>query len=296
MGKLQRVGVIIVSIALIIACVFQLLEFSTVSFILSISEYLHSLAWFSIAATVVLIVVLLGAIALLVYAIKAPSNTTHLVIKRDGGNVDVSTTAIKSVIRHVIARHSLIKLESVRIQVRHTHNPALRIKVRINPGRQVQLDELGLALQEEIADTVEKFCGGIVESVNVVFTSADNSAVGPGSSSFGSSSSKFTPVNTAAKPASVATISVEDVAPTAATDKAKPGLPSPQASESTAEATYEVDDDASSPTASTTTAPDTASPADSSATGENTNSSLSGKVSKFFKQAFGSGDANDATN
>lgn len=301
MGKLQRVGVIIVSIALIIACAFQLLEFSTVSFIVDISEYLHSLFWFSVTASIVLIVVMLGAIALLIYAIKAPSNTTHLVIKRDGGNVDVSTTAIKSVIRHVIARHSLIKLESIKIQVKHANNPALRIKVKINPGRQVQLDELGLALQEEIADTVEKFCGGIVESVNVVFTSADNSAVGPGSSSFGSSSSKFMPVNTASKPNSVATITVEDVKPSPSAQDSKPSLPSPKSSETTPEVTYEVDDDtpataASSATSSETASNTAASTANNSTADNNSGSTFGSKVSKFFKRTFGSDNSNNSDN
>lgn len=299
MGKLQRIGVIVVSIALIIACAFQLLEYSTVPIIMSISEYLHSLFWFSIAATIMLIVVMLGAIALLVYAIKAPSNATHLVIKRDGGNVDVSTTAIKSVIRHVIARHSLIKLESIRIQVRHPHNPALRIRVRINPGRQVQLDELGLALQEEIADTVEKFCGGIVESVNVVFTSADNSAVGHNKNSFGSSSSKFTPTNNTSsnpKTTSVATITVEDVKPTTTTQTSTPSLPSPATTEAAPEVTYEVDDETPSPkvandAANTATSHPVKSGSESSSSG----SAFGSKVSKFFKRTFGSHDSDDST-
>lgn len=296
MGKLQRIGVIIVSIALIIACAFQLLEFSTVPFIMSISEYLHSLFWFSIVATIMLIVVMLGAIALLIYAIKAPSNTTHLVIKRDGGNVDVSTTAIKSVIRHVIARHSLIKLESIKIHVKHANNPALRIKVKINPGRQVQLDELGLALQEEIADTVEKFCGGIVESVNVVFTSADNSAVGPGSSSFGSSSSKFTQTNNStsvSKTNSVATITVEDVKPPATTQDAKPSLPSPKTAEitdSAPEVTYEVDDE----TPSSTLANNTAS-TEASTASEASEPTFGSKVSTFFKRTFGTRNSDGTT-
>lgn len=297
MGKLQRIGVIIVSIALIIACAFQLLEFSTVPFIMSISEYLHSLFWFSIVATIMLIVVMLGAIALLIYAIKAPSNTTHLVIKRDGGNVDVSTTAIKSVIRHVIARHSLIKLESIKIHVKHANNPALRIKVKINPGRQVQLDELGLALQEEIADTVEKFCGGIVESVNVVFTSADNSAVGSGSSSFGSSSSKFTQTNNSttsvSKTNSVATITVEDVKPPATTQETKPSLPSPKTAETAEpapEVTYEVDDETPPSTPANNTASTTASTAS-----EASEPTFGSKVSTFFKRTFGTRDSNDTT-
>ncbi len=296
MGKLQRIGVIIVSIALIIACAFQLLEFSTVPFIMSISEYLHSLFWFSIVATIMLIVVMLGAIALLIYAIKAPSNTTHLVIKRDGGNVDVSTTAIKSVIRHVIARHSLIKLESIKIQVKHANNPALRIKVKINPGRQVQLDELGLALQEEIADTVEKFCGGIVESVNVVFTSADNSAVGSGTSSFGSSSSKFTQTNNStsvSKTNSVATITVEDVKPPATTQETKPSLPSPKTAETAEpapEVTYEVDDETPPSTPANNTASTTASTAS-----EASEPTFGSKVSTFFKRTFGTRDSNDTT-
>lgn len=299
MGKLQRIGVIIVSIALIIACAFQLLEFSTVPFIMSISEYLHSLFWFSIVATIMLIVVMLGAIALLIYAIKAPSNTTHLVIKRDGGNVDVSTTAIKSVIRHVIARHSLIKLESIKIQVKHANNPALRIKVKINPGRQVQLDELGLALQEEIADTVEKFCGGIVESVNVVFTSADNSAVGSGTSSFGSSSSKFTQTNNStsvSKTNSVATITVEDVKPPATTQEAKPSLPSPktaetaETAESAPEVTYEVDDETPPSTPANNTASTTASTAS-----EASEPTFGSKVSTFFKRTFGTRNSDGTT-
>lgn len=296
MGKLQRIGVIIVSIALIIACAFQLLEFSTVPLIMSISEYLHSLFWFSIVATIMLIVVMLGAIALLIYAIKAPSNTTHLVIKRDGGNVDVSTTAIKSVIRHVIARHSLIKLESIKIQVKHANNPALRIKVKINPGRQVQLDELGLALQEEIADTVEKFCGGIVESVNVVFTSADNSAVGSGTSSFGSSSSKFTQTNNStsvSKTNSVATITVEDVKPPATTQETKPSLPSPKTAETAEpapEVTYEVDDETPPSTPANNTASTTASTAS-----EASEPTFGSKVSTFFKRTFGTRDSNDTT-
>lgn len=296
MGKLQRIGVIIVSIALIIACAFQLLEFSTVPLIMSISEYLHSLFWFSIVATIMLIVVMLGAIALLIYAIKAPSNTTHLVIKRDGGNVDVSTTAIKSVIRHVIARHSLIKLESIKIHVKHANNPALRIKVKINPGRQVQLDELGLALQEEIADTVEKFCGGIVESVNVVFTNADNSAVGSGASSFGSSSSKFTQTNNStsvSKTNSVATITVEDVKPPATTQEAKPSLPSPktaEATESTPEVTYEVDDE----TPPTTPANNTAS-TEASTASEASEPTFGSKVSTFFKRTFGTRNSDGTT-
>lgn len=296
MGKLQRIGVIIVSIALIIACAFQLLEFSTVPFIMSISEYLHSLFWFSIVATIMLIVVMLGAIALLIYAIKAPSNTTHLVIKRDGGNVDVSTTAIKSVIRHVIARHSLIKLESIKIQVKHANNPALRIKVKINPGRQVQLDELGLALQEEIADTVEKFCGGIVESVNVVFTSADNSTVGSGTSSFGSSSSKFTQTNNStsvSKTNSVATITVEDVKPPATTQETKPSLPSPKTAETAEpapEVTYEVDDETPPSTPANNTASTTASTAS-----EASEPTFGSKVSTFFKRTFGTRDSNDTT-
>lgn len=296
MGKLQRIGVIIVSIALIIACAFQLLEFSTVPFIMSISEYLHSLFWFSIVATIMLIVVMLGAIALLIYAIKAPSNTTHLVIKRDGGNVDVSTTAIKSVIRHVIARHSLIKLESIKIHVKHANNPALRIKVKINPGRQVQLDELGLALQEEIADTVEKFCGGIVESVNVVFTSADNSAVGSGSSSFGSSSSKFTQTNNStsvSKTNSVATITVEDVKPPATTQETKPSLPSPKTAETAEpapEVTYEVDDETPPSTPANNTASTTVS-----TTSEASEPTFGSKVSTFFKRTFGTRDSNDTT-
>ena len=292
MGKLQRIGVIIVSIALIIACAFQLLEFSTVPFIMSISEYLHSLFWFSIVATIMLIVVMLGAIALLIYAIKAPSNTTHLVIKRDGGNVDVS----KSVIRHVIPRHSLIKLESIKIQVKHSNNPALRIKVKINPGRQVQLDELGLALQEEIADTVEKFCGGIVESVNVVFTSADNSAVGSGTSSFGSSSSKFTQTNNStsvSKTNSVATITVEDVKPPATTQETKPSLPSPKTAETAEpapEVTYEVDDETPPSTPANNTASTTASTAS-----EASEPTFGSKVSTFFKRTFGTRDSNDTT-
>lgn len=296
MGKLQRIGVIIVSIALIFACAFQLLEFSTVPLIMSISEYLHSLFWFSIVATIMLIVVMLGAIALLIYAIKAPSNTTHLVIKRDGGNVDVSTTAIKSVIRHVIARHSLIKLESIKIQVKHANNPALRIKVKINPGRQVQLDELGLALQEEIADTVEKFCGGIVESVNVVFTSADNSAVGSGTSSFGSSSSKFTQTNNStsvSKTNSVATITVEDVKPPATTQETKPSLPSPKTAETAEpapEVTYEVDDETPPSTPANNTASTTASTAS-----ETSEPTFGSKVSTFFKRTFGTRDSNDTT-
>lgn len=297
MGKLQRIGVIIVSIALIFACAFQLLEFSTVPFIMSISEYLHSLFWFSIVATIMLIVVMLGAIALLIYAIKAPSNTTHLVIKRDGGNVDVSTTAIKSVIRHVIARHSLIKLESIKIHVKHANNPALRIKVKINPGRQVQLDELGLALQEEIADTVEKFCGGIVESVNVVFTSADNSAVGSGTSSFGSSSSKFTQTNNSttsvSKTNSVATITVEDVKPPATTQETKPSLPSPKTAETAEpapEVTYEVDDETPPSTPANNTASTTASTAS-----ETSEPTFGSKVSTFFKRTFGTRDSNDTT-
>lgn len=296
MGKLQRIGVIIVSIAIIVACGFRLLAYSTVPFIVGIVNYLHSLAWFSIAACIVLIIIMLGAIALLVYAIKAPSNLTHLVIKRDGGNVDVSTTAIKSVIRHVIARHSLIKLESIRIQVRHSNNPALKIKVRINPGRQVQLDELGLALQEEIADTVEKFCGGIVQSVNIVFTSADNSAVGSGKTSFGSSSSKFTPVNTAAKSNSVATITVEDVEPVEE-KKQPPALPSPASS--TAQ---------SSSSASSTASPsEETDPSSTNSSGKNPIASadnvkieneptLGSKVSKFFKRNFGANDSSNDAN
>lgn len=282
MGKLQRIGVVIVSIALIVACAFQLLEYSTVPFIVNIAEYLHTQTWFTITATIVLIVVILGAIALLVYAIKAPSNTTHLVVKRDGGNVDVSTTAIKSVIRHVVARHSLIKLESVRIQVRHVGNPALKIKVKVNPGRQVQLDELGLALQEEIADTVEKFCGGIVESVNIVFTHADNSAVGPKTSSFGSSSSKFTPVDTTPKPNQVATITVEDVKPSA--EKQTPALPSPSPSS----------EPSPSDSISVVT-PDESTGEITPTDNENSETTLSSKVSKFFKRTFGSNDSSDTS-
>lgn len=134
-----------------------------------ITNALAEQSWFFVAETILLGITAAGLIGMIVFAIAAPRKSRQLIVERDNGGVRISQAALRATVQQVVESHRGLSLEKATAKIVGRANPRMDIRIRVNPGTNTDLGELGSKLQSEIAAAVEHFASCPVRSVNLVF-------------------------------------------------------------------------------------------------------------------------------
>lgn len=178
MGKLRRCALIAFVIAAVLGVgVLAALWFAWEPLLPAIA-WLAKMEWFFVVEAILLAITAVGLLTTLVYAIAAPGKKNQLMVKRNNGSIAITQNAIKSTVRHVVASHNGLTTGSIQVDIAGKREPRLRIHAKIDPGRNAELNQLGIKLQDEIAATLEAFSGYAVDSVDITF-SGDADVVTP---------------------------------------------------------------------------------------------------------------------
>lgn len=178
-----RIGMILFSvIALLGVGILAVLWFAWPP-LMPAAELLASQSWFFVAETVLLGITAAGLVGMIVFALAAPRKSKQLIVERDHGGVRLSQAAIASTVRKSVEAHRGLTVKKVSAKVVGRANPHMRIRVKIEPGMNTDLGELGSRLQSEIAVAVEHLSSCPVRIVHIVFLepSAHSSKTTPSS-------------------------------------------------------------------------------------------------------------------
>lgn len=126
-------------------------------------------SWFRLAETILLGITAVGLVGMIVFALAAPRKSKQLFVERGNGGVRISQAALRSTVKHTVEAHRGLSLDKVSAKVVGRANPHMDIRVKVSPGENSDLGELGGRLQSEIATTVEHFAGCPVRNVNITF-------------------------------------------------------------------------------------------------------------------------------
>jgi len=175
MTALKRIMMIVFVVATVLGVGFLAVYWIAGQAFLPTFELLRNQQWFFILESALLAIVAIGVLAILVRAIVTPSLSSQFVIKKDFGDVEISKSALSSTVHKVVDSHRSLKLEDVKTKIVDKDDPKLRMRVKINPGRNNQLEQLGTQLNSEIATAVQMFTGHPVDELKVKFSQPDTS-------------------------------------------------------------------------------------------------------------------------
>lgn len=169
MGKFKRFCMIVFVIAAVLGIgILAALWFAWEPLFPAIA-WLMSMPWFYIVEAVLLGITAVGLLVVLIRAITAPGKNSQLELERDNGSIAITQNAIQSTVKHVVESHHGLSTDNVKVHITNKHDPRMSIHAKIDPGRNAELGQLGVKLQDEIAATLEAFTGYPVDSVRITF-------------------------------------------------------------------------------------------------------------------------------
>ena len=169
MGKFKRFCMIVFVIAAVLGIgILAALWFAWEPLFPAIA-WLMSMPWFYIVEAVLLGITAVGLLVVLIRAITAPGKNSQLELERDNGSIAITQNAIPSTVKHVVESHHGLSTDNVKVHITNKHDPRMSIHAKIDPGRNAELGQLGVKLQDEIAATLEAFTGYPVDSVRITF-------------------------------------------------------------------------------------------------------------------------------
>ena len=159
MGKFKRFCMIVFVIAAVLGIgILAALWFAWEPLFPAIA-WLMSMPWFYIVEAVLLGITAVGLLVVLIRAITAPGKNSQLELERDNGSIAITQNAIQSTVKHVVESHHGLSTDNVKVHITNKHDPRMSIHAKIDPGRNAELGQLGVKLQDEIAATLEAFTG-----------------------------------------------------------------------------------------------------------------------------------------
>lgn len=129
-------------------------------------------SWFRPVEYVLLATSAVGFVGLIVFAFAAPRTSKRLYVERDRGGIRISQTALRAETKQIVEAHPGLSVQKAAAKIVGRRNPHMSVNVKIDPGDNADLGELGALLQKEIADTLEHFSSCPVRKVGIVFVEA----------------------------------------------------------------------------------------------------------------------------
>lgn len=200
MDTLWRIGLISFALAALVSVGMLAALWTAWSPVMPAVSIVAGQSWFAVAELVLLGITAAGLVGMIVFALAAPRASKRLFVRHGDGGVNISQTALRSVVEQTIARHRGLRAESVHAKAVGKKNPRLKIRAKVNPGTNVDLGELGSQLQHEIADAVEHFASCPVKTVDLTFVQPISST------SYASEKAHRNARSSKAKPASAAIV------------------------------------------------------------------------------------------
>lgn len=168
MGKLTRFGLVVFVIATILGTGMLTVLWFAWEPLLPMATWLVGMDWFNVALLVILGIIAVGLIVLLISAIATPGKESGLSLEREEGTVSITKDAIHSTAEHALESQN-IKVDDLKVEVRGKRNPKISIRTKVEPGANANLTDLGQAIQQDIAYSVNTLTGYPVENVDVTF-------------------------------------------------------------------------------------------------------------------------------
>lgn len=169
MGKIQRITTIVFALAALLGTGMLAAAWFAWEPTLPFVTWAASMPWFFAAEATLLGITAVGLAVILVRAIAAPSKKSQLTLKRESGTISFTQNAVQSTVKHVVENHRGLTASSAHVDIKGTRHPQVSVRVKIDPGRNAELGNLGAQLQTEIAATLGAFTGYPTKSVDIVF-------------------------------------------------------------------------------------------------------------------------------
>lgn len=144
--------------------------------VLPLISWLMYMPWFYVLEAVLLGIVGFGILFTLFKAIITPGENAQLHVSREGGCISISKSALQSDIAHIIDSHKGMTLVKAKVHISGKKNPQIKASIKIDPGSNTQLNDLGTTLQSEIAQSLENFTGHPPSAIHVTFTKSPATA------------------------------------------------------------------------------------------------------------------------
>lgn len=169
MGRFKRFCMIIFVLASVLgvgALAAQRFEWQP---LLPTMEWLDGQSWYLVVECVLLGILALGLVIVLVRALTAPGKTARLTVKHDNGVVSITKDAIISTVKHTIESYPGLSADDIRIKITRKRDPRMAIRAKVDQGRNTNLGDIGLRLQDEVSYAIESFTSRPTESVDITF-------------------------------------------------------------------------------------------------------------------------------
>lgn len=132
--------------------------------------WLMYMPWFYVLEAILLGIVGFGILFTLFKAVTSPGENAQLHVSREGGCISISKSALQSDIAHIINSHKGMTLIKAKVRISGKKNPQVKVHVKVDPGSNIKLNDLGATLQSEIAQSLENFTGHPLSSIHIAFT------------------------------------------------------------------------------------------------------------------------------
>lgn len=173
MGAIKRIALIVFALATVLGVGYLAILWFAWGPVMPAAQWLAGQQWFFIVEAVLLGIVLVGTIAMLVWAIAAPGTSSRLLIERADGEVDISKDAIVSTARNTIEAHRGLTAKDIRMKIVGKGDPKLRLRIKVDPGRNGMLEQLGGTLTDEVAASVNALTGHPLDKLRITFAKSD---------------------------------------------------------------------------------------------------------------------------
>lgn len=180
MGTIKRMALFVFAMATMLGVGFLAMLWFAWDPVMPAIGWLAGQQWFFIVEAALLGIVLVGTIALLVWAIAAPRTSSRLRIEREDGEVDISRDAIVSTARNTIEAHRGLAAKDVRMKIVGKRDPKLRLRIKVDPGRSGMLEQLGTTLTNEVTTAVNALTGHPLDRLRISFTKVESAYAAKG--------------------------------------------------------------------------------------------------------------------
>ncbi|WP_180326504.1 alkaline shock response membrane anchor protein AmaP [Raoultibacter phocaeensis] len=173
MGAIKRIALLVFAVATVLGVGYLAILWFAWGPVMPAALWLADQQWFFIVEAVLLGIVLVGTIALLVWAIAAPGTSSRLLIERADGEVDISKDAIVSTARNTVEAHRGLTAKDIRMKIVGKGDPKLRLRIKVDPGRNGMLEQLGSRLTDEVSASVNALTGHPIDKLRITFAKPD---------------------------------------------------------------------------------------------------------------------------